>query len=206
MIAIRPCGERALIAEIDGGHEAVIRLAALARAELGDAALDVVPGHRTVLVSGRDALPDAALIEELAVRAGYEDGGEPPAAEPVEIAVRYDGPDLAAVAALCGVSAEEVARRHAAPLYQVAFVGFAPGFAYLVGGDPLLELPRLDEPRTRVPAGSVAVAGPYSAIYPSASPGGWRLIGSSDALLFDPTAARPALLEPGAGVRFVEAR
>ena len=194
-----------MLVETDAGHDAVLALARLVRDELAEAALEVVPGHRTVLVVGRDGPPDRARLAELAERA--EDA--PPAPEddapPVEIAVRYDGADLIGVAELCGVSPEELVRRHIAPLYRVAFVGFSPGFAYLVGGDPLLEVPRLEQPRTSIPAGSVAIAGPYSTVYPSATPGGWRLLGTTEARLFDPSAAQPALLEPGARVRFAEA-
>ena len=143
MSRVRPYGDRAVLVETDAGHDAVLALARLVRDELAEAALEVVPGHRTVLVVGRDGPPDRARLAELAERA--EDA--PPAPEddapPVEIAVRYDGADLIGVAELCGVSPEELVRRHMAPLYRVAFVGFSPGFAYLVGGDPLLEVPRL---------------------------------------------------------------
>ena len=114
----------------------------------------------------------------------------------------YDGPDLAAVAEHTGRSPEEVARRHAAASYRVGFIGFAPGFAYLLGGDPQLAVPRRDEPRERVPAGSVALAGAYTAVYPSASPGGWQLIGRTTVRVFDADRRPPALLEPGARVRF----
>ena len=125
---------------------------------------------------------------------------------PFAIPVRYDGPDLAAVAVAAGCSAEEVVRRHVAPDYQVAFLGFAPGFAYLTGGDPILALPRRAEPRTLVPAGSVAVAGDYSAVYPRPSPGGWHLIGQTDVVLFDPARSPPSPLAAGMTVRFEVAR
>ena len=227
MNVVRPVGERALLVEIDG-HDAVHRLAALARAAFGEFAEEVIPGHRTVLVVGRERAPDAGLVSRLAAQAVADTArcaegttgavgtpgelgaerrtGAPQGCEPVEISVRYDGADLADVAALAGVSAEEVVRRHSVPDYLVAFVGFAPGFAYLVGGDPLLELPRLLEPRTRIPAGSVAIAGPYSAVYPAATPGGWLLIGTTDRVLFDPDSGDPALLTSGRRVRFRELR
>ena len=97
----------------------------------------------------------------------------------------YDGPDLAEVARACGVSPEEVVRRHVAATYTVAFLGFAPGFAYLIGGDESLRPGRRDEPRERVPVGAVALAGEYAAVYPRASPGGWQLIGSTELVMFD---------------------
>ncbi len=119
--------------------------------------------------------------------------------------MRYDGPDLDEVARLTGLSPEEVAARHVQAEYVVGFLGFAPGFAYLLGGDERLRVERRAEPRERVPAGSVALAGPYSGIYPRESPGGWQLIGSTTAVLFDATRDPPALLSPGDRVRFVPA-
>jgi KipI family sensor histidine kinase inhibitor len=125
------------------------------------------------------------------------------------IEVRYggeDGPDLLAVAAETGLSPERVVELHSGAEYRVAFVGFCPGFPYLVGLPRELELPRLASPRARVPAGSVAIAGAFSAIYPSATPGGWRLLGRTDATLFDFAATPPAALAPGDRVRFVPRR
>ncbi|MGH8292053.1 MAG: 5-oxoprolinase subunit PxpB [Gammaproteobacteria bacterium] len=119
-----------------------------------------------------------------------------------EIELRYDGADLEAVARLTGLETMEVVRRHSAPNYSVAFLGFAPGFPYLVGLDPTLRVPRLKSPRTRVPAGSVAIAGEFAGIYPQATPGGWRVLGHTDAVLFDTTRAQPVLLLPGDKVRF----
>jgi KipI family sensor histidine kinase inhibitor len=101
------------------------------------------------------------------------------------------------------MSVEEVVRTHTAPEYTAAFLGFQPGFAYLVGGDERLQVPRRDEPRQRVPEGSVAVAGPYSGVYPREGPGGWQLLGTTTAVLFDPDARPPALLAAGDRVRFV---
>jgi KipI family sensor histidine kinase inhibitor len=116
--------------------------------------------------------------------------------------VRYDGPDLAAVAERAGRPEAEVIARHTAGDYRVAFCGFAPGFAYLTGLDPSLHVPRLARPRTRVPAGSVGIAGEYTAAYPRPSPGGWHLLGRTDADLWDLARAEPALLTPGTRVRF----
>ena len=119
--------------------------------------------------------------------------------------MRYDGPDLDEVARLTALSLEEVAARHLSAEYVVGFLGFAPGFAYLLGGDERLRVKRRAEPRERVPAGSVAIAGPYSGIYPRESPGGWQLIGSTTAASSTPTRDPPALLAAGDRVRFVSA-
>ena len=121
----------------------------------------------------------------------------------VEVPVRYDGPDLAEVAALTGLSGTEVVARHTAPAYRVAMLGFLPGFPYLVGLDPALHVPRRDTPRERVPPGSVGLAGDATGIYPVPSPGGWQLVGRTDLVLLDLTDQdRPALLAPGDTVRF----
>jgi KipI family sensor histidine kinase inhibitor len=196
---IRPVGDRGVLVEL-GGNDEVHRFAALARKRHGDVLADVVAGHRTVLLAWHRPPVDSGLVAALA-GAGDESGALP-APDPVTVPVAYDGPDLGEVARLTGTSPEDVVRRHAAAEYRVAFIGFAPGFAYLLGGDPSLEVPRRDDPRERVPAGSVAVAGRYSAIYPAASPGGWRLIGRTSLLVFDPAREPPALLEPGTPVRF----
>jgi KipI family sensor histidine kinase inhibitor len=121
----------------------------------------------------------------------------------IEIPVVYDGADLAEVAELAQLSSEEVVERHAAAEYVAAFIGFAPGFAYLIGGDERLHVPRRAHPRKRVPAGSVAIGGPYSGVYPRDTPGGWRLLGRTTVSLFDATREQPALLASGDRVRFV---
>ena len=118
--------------------------------------------------------------------------------------VRYDGADLDDVADLVGLSREEVVARHQGSAFEVAFCGFSPGFAYLTGLDPRLVVPRLATPRTSVPAGAVAVADTWSAVYPRESPGGWRLLGTTDAPLWDVSRVPPALLAPGTRVRFRE--
>jgi KipI family sensor histidine kinase inhibitor len=120
----------------------------------------------------------------------------------VTIHVRYDGEDLEFVAARTGLAVDAVVAAHEAALYRSAFCGFAPGFAYLTGLDERLHVPRLDSPRPRVDAGSVAIAGPYSGVYPNQMPGGWRILGHTDAVLWDLGRAHPALLEPGTTVRF----
>lgn len=121
----------------------------------------------------------------------------------VEIPVTYDGPDLTDVAAHCGLTAEEVVRRHTAAEYCVYFIGFQPGFAYLGGLDTSLHTPRRAEPRVAVPAGSVGIGGAQTGIYPLATPGGWQLIGRTRLALFDPQAEPPTLLAPSDRVRFV---
>jgi KipI family sensor histidine kinase inhibitor len=120
--------------------------------------------------------------------------------------VRYDGEDLPEVARMCGLTEREVAVRHLEATYLVAFCGFAPGFAYLTGGDPVLRVPRRADPRTRVPAGAVGLADEFTGVYPRPMPGGWQLIGRTDAVLWDLGREPPALLLPGTRVRFVERR
>jgi len=196
--AVRRAGDRGALIELDDSA-AAIRVAHALAARTG--LVDVVPGHRTVLVTWRDDPPDLRALVEAELAAA-------PATVPsrvVEIPVVYDGPDIDEVARLTGLSAAEVVERHAAADYVVGFLGFAPGFAYLLGGDERLEVPRLPQPRERVPAGSVAIAGPYSGVYPRASPGGWRLLGRTHLTLFDPARRPPALLAAGDRVRFVAA-
>jgi len=197
---MRPAGDRGLLVEVDD-NPAVHALAAMVRERFGDLVCDVVAGHETVLITWTTATLDPRVLDALAC---FSPTGptEAATAPPVTIEVTYDGPDLQAVADHTGLSTEEVVRRHRAAEYRVGFVGFAPGFAYLLGGDPRLRVPRRADPRERVPAGSLALADAYCAIYPSASPGGWQLIGRTDTRMFDPAATRPALLEPGDGVRF----
>ena len=120
-----------------------------------------------------------------------------------EIPVSYDGPDLEFVSVSCGLSSEEVIARHSSRRYTVDLLGFVPGFGYLSELDPSLRLPRRPQPRPRVPAGSVAIAGAQTAIYPLDTPGGWHIIGRTDAVLFDPQSDQPSLLRAGDIVRFV---
>ena len=195
---VRPAGDRALLLEL-ADNAAAVRVAARLRAERDDL-VDVVPGHRTVLVTWEGARQSEGL-ETLAAAAIGDDADEPMPTT-VELVVTYDGPDLAEVAELTGLSPEEVVERHRAATYTVGFVGFAPGFAYLLGLDERLVVPRRSEPRTRVPAATVAIAGPYSGVYPRESPGGWRLLGRTDAVLFDAEREQPALLLAGDRVRF----
>jgi KipI family sensor histidine kinase inhibitor len=199
VIEVRRAGDHGALLEL-GDNAAAVRVA---RRLTSDCAglVDVVPGHRTVLVTWDDEPEELMKLAEAALR----DDQAPLAGASVEIPVRYDGPDLNEIARLTGLSSEEVASRHLRAEYVVGFLGFAPGFAYLLGGDERLRVERRAEPRELVPAGSVALAGPYSGIYPRESPGGWQLIGSTTATLFDATRDPPALLAPGDRVRFVPA-
>ncbi|MGW9113712.1 5-oxoprolinase subunit B/C family protein [Microbacterium sp. NPDC055683] len=183
--------------------EGAWRLHAALAAETPAGVVEVVAGARTVLVRFRKGT-GRGLRELLATIPGRDPGAA--AGSVVALPVVYDGDDLEAVADLLGASPDAVATRHAAAEWRVAFAGFAPGFAYLVADDPLFDVPRRASPRTRVPAGSVALAGPYSGVYPRASPGGWQLIGRTDAVLWDPDREPAALLAPGASVRFLPAR
>ncbi|MFG2305646.1 allophanate hydrolase subunit 1 [Actinacidiphila glaucinigra] len=162
---------------------------------------EIVPGERTVLLYG---VPDAAALR--AELRGWSVTARAAADGPlVEIPVRYDGPDLAVVAERWGVRPEGVAGVHSGIEHRVAFCGFAPGFAYMTGLGERYDVPRRAEPRTSVPAGSVAVAGPYTGIYPRSSPGGWQLIGTTSVRLWDLAREPAALLAPGTRVRFVPA-
>lgn len=199
---IHEYGDRALLMECGSTGE-VVALADAIRRTLVPGVVDVVAGARTVLVT---ASGSSALAGVRARLAGYSPPPPAPAPAPgavdVVIDVVYDGPDLAGVAELLGMNVQEIVAAHTGRPWRVGFGGFAPGFAYLVDGDPRLAVPRRTEPRTRVPAGSVALAGEFSGIYPRESPGGWQLIGRTDAVLWDIDRDPPALLTPGTWVQF----
>ncbi|MBC9718525.1 allophanate hydrolase subunit 1 [Streptomyces sp. TRM66268-LWL] len=199
---ILPVGHDALLVELADGTEAQALHAELVRlrAQGGFPAVrELVPAARTVLLDGLSE-PRA----EVAARLAALDVPPVPAAthEVIELPVRYDGPDLPEVAALWSVSTAEAARIHSSLEFRVAFCGFAPGFGYLTGLPERYAVPRRATPRAAVPAGAVALAGPYTGVYPRSSPGGWQLIGSTDAILWDDTRTPAALLSPGARVRF----
>lgn len=208
-----PFGSRALLVLVEGDAQAR-RLASLVRDLVRSDAnlpspMDVVPAAESVLIDGlfsRRALeawrtaieqlpPDGLTIERQA--------GAP--SQVVTVPVRYDGEDLETVAAAWECSVDAVAERHAGATFEVAFCGFAPGFAYCRSTPPLPPVGRRGTPRTRVPGGSVALGGEYSAVYPLDMPGGWQLIGSTTIRVFDPTLQQPALLAPGTLVRFERA-
>jgi KipI family sensor histidine kinase inhibitor len=198
-VRIRAVGATAALLDVPPGTGARWRRALLALVASGalPSPDEIVPGHRSVLVDGISAptlaraLADVSLADEVSAARG----------DVVEIPTVYDGADLADVARLWDTDVATVVSRHAATDFQVAFCGFAPGFAYLTGMRE--NVPRRASPRTRVPAGSVALAGQFAGIYPSASPGGWQIIGRTGVGLFDAANDPPALLPPGTRVRFV---
>ncbi|KZE89326.1 5-oxoprolinase/urea amidolyase family protein [Microbacterium sp. TNHR37B] len=204
---IRPMGDRAVLAEFPSLDQVLAAREALA-ASAPPSVVDIVPAARTVLVivdGGPGALAAAQRwIEE--TLAGASVRVPPPSGAPVDLPVVYDGEDLVDLATELGTTPDALAACHSAASWTVAFTGFAPGFGYLVSADWPFLVSRRSTPRTRVPAGSVAVAGEFSGAYPRDTPGGWQLIGTTSARLFDPAAAVPTLLAPGDRVRFVPSR
>jgi KipI family sensor histidine kinase inhibitor len=199
-------GDHTLLLECESTAEVLAWTAALRDADLLGVT-DIVPASRTVLVKvdGVRYLPvTRQRIEKL--RVAPEEDIAPPATADIVISVVYDGADLDEVGRITGLGAAGVVGAHTGAPWRVAFGGFVPGFAYLVGGDSRLEVPRREEPRTRVPAGSVALAGEFSGVYPRESPSSWQLIGRTDARLWDVDRDEPALLIPGMTVQFREAR
>ena len=200
---VLPSGSTALLVELDD-LDAVLGLYAALTEAPPDGVLDVVPAARTVLLVTDPAVTTLAAVEQAVrrtrPRSGRRDGGEL-----VELPVVYDGADLADVAAHLGVDTGEVVRRHTGTTWTVAFCGFAPGFGYLTPDGEPWDVPRRSSPRTKVPPGSVALAGEFSGVYPRESPGGWQLIGRTDVAVFDVTREPAALLRPGVRVRFAAA-
>lgn len=198
-------GDRALLLEFDSTAEVLVWTDAVREAGL-PGVVDIVPASRTVLVKVDGPRYQAPTRQRLAAlrvdrRAAAESATPPDRADAV-LDVVYDGADLAEVASLTGMDADQVVAAHTGTWWRVGFGGFAPGFAYLVGGDERLHVPRRAEPRTKVPAGSVGLAGEFSGVYPRESPGGWQLIGHTDAALWDVDRENPALLTPGMWVEF----
>ncbi|HJP70733.1 MAG TPA: 5-oxoprolinase subunit PxpB [Candidatus Limnocylindria bacterium] len=199
---IRAFGESALLVETGTAERAQV-LATAVRSSMADA-IAAVPGLESLLVELDPSADLDSASRELERLAGGIDAATVDGRD-LTIPVTYGGdagPDLSEVARLCGMSEEEVIERHLASELRVLFLGFAPGFAYLGGLADELRLPRLATPRTRTPAGSVAIADTMSGIYPADLPGGWRVIGHTDVPLFDPRRDPPALLAPGDRVRF----
>lgn len=197
-------GDRALLLEFESTAEVLAWFETLRNADLVGV-LDIVPAARTILLTlaAPRYLPvTRARLDKLLVGRSAPPTDHPNGGAGVTIDVVYDGEDLDEVARLTGLSTDDVVAAHTAVPMRVGFSGFAPGFAYLVGGDARLQVPRRAEPRTRVPAGSVGLAGEFSGIYPRESPGGWQLIGRTDATLWDVDRDPPALLVPGTWVRF----
>jgi KipI family sensor histidine kinase inhibitor len=199
----RQCGDRALLVEFDDADQ-VVGFHRSLRADPPAGLVESVPAARTVLVVFDAAVTSASrLAGELATRRPDGSPAAAPSGDLIEVPVVYDGPDLHEVASRTGLPVDALVARHSGSLYTVAFCGYAPGFAYLTGLDPTLRLPRRSSPRTRVPAGAVAIADEFSAIYPRAGPGGWHLLGQTDIPLWTLDRATPALLRPGDRVRFV---
>ena len=199
---VLPCGSAALLVELGSGDE-VARLHAGLEAAPPTGVEELVPGARSVLVRFDRSATDRQRLAEAVRAVPLLDAGTTESAL-VEIPVVYDGEDLEEVADLTGLSTAEVVARHSASSYRVAFCGFAPGFAYLTGLPAELHVPRRATPRVSVPAGAVAIAGEHAAVYPRSSPGGWRLLGRTDLVLWDLARDPPALLRPGTRVRFVQ--
>jgi inhibitor of KinA len=213
-IRTRPLGDSAITITLgtERSSDLLARVHALTEA-FADArvpgVLDIVPAYLTVTVF-YDSLEHsyaevAATLVEIgdSTRVSAAPSGKP---REHQIPVTYDGPDLVEVAAAAKLTVEEVIARHSSRIYTVDIIGFVPGFAYLSEVDPTLRLPRRSQPRPRVAAGSVAIAGPQTAVYPLDTPGGWHLIGSTPTRMFDPTRDPPALLAPGDVVRFMRVR
>lgn len=195
-------GDHALMLQCGSTAEVLAWVDALAAQAL-PGVVDVVPAARTVLVKLDGPRRQGVTRQRLRRMRVAADAATPTdRGADVMIDVVYDGPDLAEVAAHTGLTTAQVIEAHTGTPWRVGFSGFAPGFAYLVDGDARLRVPRRQEPRTAVPAGSVALAGEFSAVYPRQSPGGWQLIGRTDAVLWDLDRPNPALLMRGMWVQF----
>lgn len=214
-------GESALLVEFADSAQTLQGYRMLRAAAEGNPArpnlLELVPAARTVLVAidsrrvglaATEAWVRSTIAASSAVSTATTASGTDarrPHDDAVELAVHYDGPDLGAVSELLGVSVDDVIDLHTGGEWTSAFIGFAPGFAYLTASDSRLDVSRRSTPRAAVPAGSVALAAGYCGVYPGRSPGGWQIIGHTDATLWNPEAAQPARLAPGTEVRFVRA-
>ena len=202
MLRFLPVTHNALLVELADLDQTLALLASLQR-HPPHGVEELVPAARTILVEYRASATRAeTLVQDIAARSLTQ--GAERSDTLIEIPVHYNGEDLAEVAQILGITPEEVVRRHTGSEFTVAFTGFAPGFAYLSGGDPVLNVPRRSTPRTRLPAGSVGLAGTFSGVYPQASPGGWQIIGTTPVAMWDITRDQPALLQPGYRVRFVD--
>jgi KipI family sensor histidine kinase inhibitor len=201
-VNVLPYGDRAVLVE-PADPAAVLAIRDWLVAQRYPGIVAVVPAARTVLVEVDPATLPVPRLRELLADAVASRPGTAAGHELVELPVRYDGADLAAVAEQVGITTDELISLHSEAEYTVRFCGFSPGFGYLSGLHPRLRLPRLATPRPTVPAGSVAIADEFTGVYPRATPGGWRLLGSTDVALFDLSREPPAVLVPGTRVRFV---
>ena len=195
-------GDQALLLQFDSTADVLAWAAALREAAL-PGVLDIVPASRTVLLKLDGSRYQSTVRRRLrTLRVAPDTVSAVPPEEPTVIDVVYDGAALAEVADRTGLTTAQVINAHTATPWQVGFGGFAPGFAYLVGGDPRLAVQRRSEPRSAVPAGAVGLADEFTGIYPRRSPGGWQLIGHTDVVLWDIDRPNPALLTPGMWVQF----
>lgn len=199
---VMPCADSGLLVELSGMDE-VLALYAHLDEDLPDGVVDMIPAATTLLLTIDRSVTD---VESLARQVRSIEIGTHHRATTgeIEVPVVYDGEDLAEVARLTGLDERAVIEAHTGTPWTVAFCGFAPGFGYMVGGDERLQVPRRDNPRTRVPRGSVAIAGEFASIYPRESPGGWQLIGRTALEVWNIDREPPALLVPGTVVRYVE--
>jgi KipI family sensor histidine kinase inhibitor len=203
-VRVLRCGDSGLLVELDDLDAVQAMYAALADAP-PDGVTDLIPAATTLLLKLDPQATDAAEVER-AVRTTRPSGRKQRTDGLVRVPVVYDGEDLPEVARLTGLTERQVIEEHTTSEWWVAFGGFAPGFGYLAGGSPWLEVPRRDQSRTKVPVGSVALAGRFSGVYPRESPGGWQLIGHTDLDIWRVDRDPPALLRPGVRVRFEEVR
>jgi KipI family sensor histidine kinase inhibitor len=210
-------GDRAIVIDLcedsdraGGGRTAALELATRITDAGLDGVEDVVPSEHSILLvlseaayQRRMATLMATLMADL-VRHPASGSGHAAATSVIRIPVTYDGPDLEEVALASGLTPRELVQAHCGTTWAAAFAGFMPGFCYLLGGDPRIQAGRRAEPRPQVPAGSVALAGHYSAVYPRQAPGGWQLIGTTRLPVWDLDAQPPAAIIPGCQVQFVD--
>jgi KipI family sensor histidine kinase inhibitor len=202
-VRVLACGDTGVLVEL-ADLDSVLALHAALESAPPAGVVDLVPAAHTVLLRIDPAVTDVVQVAT-AVRSVQPRARAAADAPHVEVPVVYDGDDLDEVGELTGLGRDGVIVAHTGQTWTVAFVGFAPGFGYLVGEDVRLHVPRRSTPRTRVPAGAVGLAGEFSGVYPRASPGGWQLVGRTDLALWDLERDPPALLAPGVRVTFVEA-
>lgn len=202
MMRFLPVSRTAFLVELPDLDRTLALFAAL-QSQKPHGVEDMIPAARTVLIRFS---PYETSATEVAGQIARLDLGinVRPVGKSVVVPVDYDGEDLPEIATLTGLTVAEIIQRHTAPDYIVAFCGFAPGFGYLTGGDPALQVPRRKTPRVRIPAGAVGLAGAFTGVYPQDSPGGWQIIGTTQVKMWDLTRTPPAFFQPGFQVRFFD--